>query len=326
MTSFNYDRYIASAIESVLSQTFSDLELIIVDDASSDRSCDVIRSYLKKDERIKAIFHKDNQGISKTVNDGWRAAQGRFIASISSDDIWAENKLDRQMDVLQDDDDLLVWTEGEIIDAFGRSTGGLFTKVHGAGNRKKCGDIFEELLKGNFIFASSRIFKKDNLQGRGYSVDLKYLSDYRFAVDMASLYDYHFIKEPLTKYRMHGNNTANRDWQGYEEDYIKLANYFLSTYGEMIPIELSLNLHRSSLDALKSVDALKSDEALRDQIAQIERRDNQIHKSIIKQALMAYQGIAVMRGLPLGTWRRDAYDRFIDGWRRIMNRRSKKAR
>ena len=66
MTSYNHEKYLADAIESVLNQTFSDFELIIVDDASRDNSPEIIRQYQQKDPRVRAIFRPDNQGISKT--------------------------------------------------------------------------------------------------------------------------------------------------------------------------------------------------------------------------------------------------------------------
>lgn len=135
MTSYNYGKYISEAIDSVLAQTFSDLELIIVDDASEDNSKDIIHSYMNKYARIKAIFHQENLGISRTVNDGWNAASGKFIASISSDDIWASDKLEKQLEILQEDEDLVVCTEGKIIDRQGRATGEFFS--HYAGGRKR---------------------------------------------------------------------------------------------------------------------------------------------------------------------------------------------
>ena len=63
MTSYNHEKYLADAIESVLNQTFSDFELIIVDDASRDNSQEIIREYQQKDRRIRSIFHSANQGI-----------------------------------------------------------------------------------------------------------------------------------------------------------------------------------------------------------------------------------------------------------------------
>ena len=74
MTSYNHHRYISEAIESVLCQTFDDIELIIVDDASWDYSRDIIQRYQQTDPRVRFIFHKKNVGISRTTSDGFAAA------------------------------------------------------------------------------------------------------------------------------------------------------------------------------------------------------------------------------------------------------------
>lgn len=319
MSSYNYGNYIFEAIDSVLAQTFSDLELIIVDDASEDNSKDIIRDYMNKYARIKAIFHEENLGISRTVNDGWNAASGKFIASISADDIWARDKLEKQFEVLQKDEDLVVWTEGEIIDRHGMATGELFSTVFGADGRRKNGDIFEELLRGNFILASSRIFKKDCLKGRKYSENLKYLSDYRFAVDMANEFEYYFIEEPLTKYRMHGNNTANRDIEGYQDDTVKLAEYFLSTYGDEIPNDIRVHLHLSSTNTLRYQLIQTNSQLIKanSRLSQAEKEIEEMKRSVIWRALMAYQDKVVEKGLPRNTGRRRAYDSFIEGCRRL---------
>ena len=74
MKSYNHDRFISEAIESVLRQDFEDLELIIVDDGSTDASRQIIESYERQDHRIRSIFHERNLGITKVVNDGIDAA------------------------------------------------------------------------------------------------------------------------------------------------------------------------------------------------------------------------------------------------------------
>ena len=78
MPSYNHEKYISEAIESVLNQTFGGFELIITDDASIDRSKDY-QTYAKKDARIRAYYHNENKGIAKTMNDGLEAAKGSLL-------------------------------------------------------------------------------------------------------------------------------------------------------------------------------------------------------------------------------------------------------
>jgi len=101
LTSYNYGHYIPEAIESVLVQSFSDFELIIVDDASTDDSCDIIHDYAKQDKRIQVIEHKKNVGINETVYDGFNAAKGLYFHALSADDRFLPCFLEKSLKLLE---------------------------------------------------------------------------------------------------------------------------------------------------------------------------------------------------------------------------------
>lgn len=229
MPSYNHEGFISEAIESVLNQTFADLELIIIDDASKDKSKEIIKVYEERDSRIRTIFHNENEGIARTMNEGLEEAKGKFIAFTASDDVWVKDKLEKQIKVLEQNENLIVWAEAEIIDAHSNPTGELFTQRYHASERKKSGDIFEELLRGNFI--GDRILKRGNLGDIRFNEALKYLNDYQFDVDLATKYEYYFIQEPLAKYRIHDRNTITSDKEGFDRDCIAIGQYFLRKYG-----------------------------------------------------------------------------------------------
>jgi len=249
MPSYNYEEYISEAIESVLGQTFDDFELIIIDDASKDNSKKIIQLFDKKSIKIRSFFHKKNQGIAKTVNECLKKAKGKYISHFSSDDIWSKEKLEKQLKVFEKDEDLLVWSEGLIIDAQGNFTGEMFTQMHSALNRKKSGDIFEELLKNNYICGLSLIYKRENLKKVRRDEHLKYLSDYKFIVELAKEYKFYFIPEPLVIYRIHGRNAILSDRSGWKKDDIRIRNYFLQEYGDEISPKIKnrifLNISKS---------------------------------------------------------------------------------
>src|SRR2546425_4517225 len=94
MTSYNHEGYLADAIDSILSQTFQDFELIIVDDGSTDHSQRVISQF--HDPRIRAFF-QENQGPSVAANRAVQLAAGKFVATHASDDKSAPNRLERQV-------------------------------------------------------------------------------------------------------------------------------------------------------------------------------------------------------------------------------------
>lgn len=242
MPSYNHESYISEAMESVLNQSFRDFELIIVDDCSKDNSQSIIDSYQTKDKRIRTVFHKENMGIAKTLNDGMDKAQGKFLAFIASDDVWTRSKLEEQLDELKKNEDTIIWSEGEIIDRRSRPTGDTFTRMHRASQKKKSGDIFEQLLYGNFIFGSSLIFKRENARDTRFDGRLKYLNDYRFVVDLARKYKYRYMPEPLAKYRIHGRNTILSDEKGWMRDRVIVEKYFLGEYGSQIPKRVKARL------------------------------------------------------------------------------------
>ena len=97
MPCFNTEKYLSEAVESILNQTFTDFELIIVDDGSTDGSWEIINKYKKNDDRIIAIKNKTNEGISKSMNIGLNIARGEYVTRMDSDDISLPKRFNRQV-------------------------------------------------------------------------------------------------------------------------------------------------------------------------------------------------------------------------------------
>jgi glycosyltransferase involved in cell wall biosynthesis len=250
MPSCNHERYVSEAIESILNQTFTDFELIITDDSSKDNSKEIIRAYEARDRRIRAFFHSENKGIARTMNDGLEKAKGKFIAFFASDDVWVKDNLRKQLEVLEKNEDLVVWSESLVIDACGKPTGELFTQRCGSSKRKKNGDVFEELLRGNYICGSSVILKRENLKDIRFDEQLKYLNDHKLMVDLARKYNFYFIPEPLAMYRIHGANAVLLDREeGWPKDQIIVCEYFLREYGDDISNKVKSTICLSIGDA-----------------------------------------------------------------------------
>lgn len=98
--SYNSSSFIGKTIESVLSQSYQNWELIIIDDCSTDASVNIIKEYCETDSRIKLICLKENSGAAVARNTGIQYAKGRFIAFLDSDDSWAQQKLERQINFM----------------------------------------------------------------------------------------------------------------------------------------------------------------------------------------------------------------------------------
>lgn len=101
MPVYNAEKYLAEAVDSVLSQTYRNLELIIIDDCSSDNSLEIARLYTKSDDRVRVIAGEKNQGVARVRNCGIQEARGEYIALLDSDDVWCKEKLERQVKLIE---------------------------------------------------------------------------------------------------------------------------------------------------------------------------------------------------------------------------------
>lgn len=236
IASYNHEKFVSEAIESVLGQDFEDLELIIVDDASTDTSRQIIQKYAMEDARVRVILHETNCGIAKTMNDGIAAAKGKFLAETASDDVWMKDKLSKQLAVLESDEDLVVFTEVGIINESGQPVCPTWSEYSGV-SAKKTGDIFHDLLgRWEFFMNSNMLLKRANLGDIRYDESLKYANDYKLYLELAAKYAFYFIPEPLAQYRAHSSNTCGiRGFQGeanrvHSQEDIIVLQYALSKW------------------------------------------------------------------------------------------------
>lgn len=120
MPAHNSERFIGMAIDSVIAQTYTHWELIVVNDSSTDRTCEIVRQYEQRDKRISLHDADYHNGMpSAPRNTGVRLAKGRFISFLDSDDIWASTKLTEQVPLFEDDKVVVVYSNYEKMDEEG---------------------------------------------------------------------------------------------------------------------------------------------------------------------------------------------------------------
>lgn len=119
MPAYNSGKYIEASIKSVLSQTYKNIELIIIDDCSVDNTQDIIIEYLNKDRRIKFIGLKTNHGVSYARNLGIKNATGNYLVFLDSDDCIYPNKIQSQYDFMKKNDYIFSYTNYRRIDSSG---------------------------------------------------------------------------------------------------------------------------------------------------------------------------------------------------------------
>jgi glycosyltransferase involved in cell wall biosynthesis len=240
--SYNHERYVAEAIESVLNQTVSDLELIIIDDCSSDNSRKIIEQYSSTDSRVRAFFHEKNMGIARGINEFFDLALGEYASFLGSDDVWFPSKLEQQLAIITENPDSIMWSEGIIIDKNGSPTGKTTTQLLSAPKRKS-GNLFQDLLKEDFILGQSALFRTADAKAVKLSEAFAYVNDHLFFVELAKNHSFLFTDQPLVKYRLHGENITSKNEQKWMVERLELRRLFIERYSGEVSIEAECDIY-----------------------------------------------------------------------------------
>lgn len=202
LAAYNAERYIAESIESVLNQTFSDFELLVVDDGSIDGTQDKIAPYIDK---IRYIKKEENEGPAAARNTGILASRGDLIAFQDADDIWLPEKLEKQVRFLEDNKDIaMVYTDFMEFDENGTRKISFF-----AHHKPVSGWIFGHLLDENPIGSDTVLVRKDVFEKCGlFDALLRTIEDYDMWLKIAHNYKISFIDEVFMKRRRHNSNLS----------------------------------------------------------------------------------------------------------------------
>ena len=200
MSVYNGEKHLRESIESILNQTFTDFEFIIVNDGSTDNSLEIIKSY--DDERIKIINNEENIGLTKSLNKAIKQARGVYIARQDADDISLSNRLELQFKFLEKHPEVaLLGTGIYVID----ENGDEIEKRIMHPNPKR------SLLKGNRFIHGSVMFRKSVIDELGaYNETLRYSQDYELWLRLSKEYDVRNLTVPLYKLRMHKSSILSR--------------------------------------------------------------------------------------------------------------------
>lgn len=211
---YNHAQWIATAIQSVLNQTYQDWELIILDDASTDSTWEVIKTF--QDERIRAERHTTNQGAAATITQGLNKAYGKYLAILNSDDSWHPKRLERFMTLAQAQGAEFIASNAQIEysnqttepkwqDEFQQWYEELQQELYSSR------DFLTTLVKGNFLLTTSNFFfKRDVWETLQTFTDLRYVHDYDFALRVCEAgFLTAYSPEVLLAYRQHDSNTIH---------------------------------------------------------------------------------------------------------------------
>jgi len=212
---YNSEKYISENIRSVQAQTYDNWEHILVDDCSSDSSEIIIKSFQKKDARIKYFRLEENSGAGVARNKAIELASGKYIAFLDSDDLWHSEKLARQVAFMEEHDYHFTFTGYEVIDHEGRPTGKCLPA------KEKV--TYKSALYKNPIGCLTAMYSVDYYD-KEYMPTIRKRQDYALWLKLLKKSDAHGLNESLASYRT-GNqsissnklNLIKYEWKIYRE-------------------------------------------------------------------------------------------------------------
>jgi glycosyltransferase involved in cell wall biosynthesis len=196
---YNGAAFLRESIDSILAQTFRDLELIIIDDGSTDATAEIVFSY--RDNRVRFLQNEVNLGLIESLNKGLRTAKGEFIARMDADDVAFPQRLEKQLEIFRSNSSVLVCGSNYAIEG-----SSIFQY------RSKVTD--NDYLKSNLLFATCfshptvmmrNVFKKLDIW---YDPAYRHAEDYRLWTTLAQYGEFAYIDEPLIKYRRHSGQVS----------------------------------------------------------------------------------------------------------------------
>ena len=217
MCSYNGERFIKEQIDSILEQSYSNFELIITDDCSSDKTIEIIKNYQENDSRIKLYQNEVNLGFVKNFEKAISLCSGDYIALADQDDIWKKNKLEAFIENIEEN--VLIYSDALLIDEHSESMGKELIRptnllVSGSNNRA--------FLLGNCVSGNTLMFKKELVE---YILPIpKEVSFHDIWIAfVASTYgSINFTDEAMTYYRRYSEQVTKKRVKDYESFFDRL--------------------------------------------------------------------------------------------------------
>lgn len=226
IATYNMGQYLADAVRSVLNQTWKNLELIVIDDGSTDNTPQVMEPLLA-DPRVKYLPQK-NAGQPKAKNAGIKACQGDFIAFCDGDDLWAPRKLELQMACMQENPHVgVVYSRVDYMDQDGRFT--RHDQPHG-----HSGKITDQLIVYNFIPFGTAMVRKRVLDQCGiFDETLPMGIDWDLWLRISTAWEFRFLPEVTYLYR-EWPGQMSKNFRGRYVNAFRIMNKFFDTYPDAV--------------------------------------------------------------------------------------------
>lgn len=211
MTSYNYAQYLQEAINSVISQSYQNWELIIVDDGSADNSVEIIQNFCQKDKRIKLFQHENsqNKGLKKSLLLALGKADGKWIAFLESDDVLHPDNLLKKIDVINKHPNVaLIFNKVSFLDEHNTQNTFLKTKlekIHKELTKRKFPRemFFDFGIKNQILTFSCVMVETTKLKNTDFNSPIDVFLDWWLWVHIAYNNKFYYLDEELTSWRLH---------------------------------------------------------------------------------------------------------------------------
>ena len=222
MATYNMSRYLPLAVRSVLAQTYENIELLIVDDGSTDDTAKVVEPFLD-DPRVKYRI-QENKGQASAKNHGIRESSGEYIAFLDADDMWAPEKIDLQLPVFSRSETLgVVYSRLAYIDENG-------TQLKVSDEELFRGRVSGPLLIRNFVGFSTSVVRKECFDRLGgFKEQIRMGIDYDLWLRFSTQYEFDYVDRPLLYYRVWSGQMSN-NCKGRYLSGIEIMKNFLQQF------------------------------------------------------------------------------------------------
>jgi len=187
--------------------------MIVVDDASTDSSVEVIREFAGNDNRIKLIVNEKNLGLAKSLEKGVKAASGEWIAFLESDDLWTQDNLQKKVDIIKANPDLaMIFNDVRLFGAQDTLKEKTFAKSAEFLKEKNypCNLFYDIALFNRILTFSTVLVNKERLLQCGFDTPEDRILDWWLFLHLARHNKFYYISEKLTKWRLHSDSYINK--------------------------------------------------------------------------------------------------------------------
>lgn len=231
LATYNGEKYLKCQLDSILNQTHKNIRLLINDDCSTDNTRVILKEYEEKDDRIKVKYNEKNLGYVKNFEDLLKRVENKYFALSDQDDFWKEEKIEKSLNKLLEEDADLVFTDLEPVDEkLNTITPSMVRFMQMDKNIKKHQDYKLVFLRN--CVTGCTILSKKELINKYIPIPTKkpMVHDWWMALIISQIGKITFLDEPTIKYRQHGNNQLGiygmknyiQDFDEYREKYIQL--------------------------------------------------------------------------------------------------------